>query len=47
MGKLMNNMTIINTNLNRDDFVENGLNLNTSGKGRMAEMILYHHKMGR
>ena len=42
VGKLMDNMTLINTNSNRDDFMEHGLHLNTFGKGRMAEMIGKH-----
>jgi hypothetical protein len=42
--KLMGNMTIINTtsNLNRDDFTQYGLHLNSSGKERMVEMIGKH-----
>ena len=39
MGKLMDNMTIINTSLNGDDFMQCGLLLNTSGKERMAETV--------
>ena len=37
MGKLMDNMIIKNTNLNRNDFMWHGLQLNKSGKERMAE----------
>ena len=42
MGKIMDNMTIIKTNLNRDDLKQHGLYLNTSDKERMRELIGKH-----
>jgi DNA-directed RNA polymerase specialized sigma24 family protein len=38
----MDNMTIINNSLNRDDFMQQGLLLNTFGKERMTETIEKH-----
>jgi len=40
----MDNVRIIDINLNRNNFTQHGLHLNTVGKGRVAEMIVKNIK---
>jgi hypothetical protein len=40
----MDNVKIIDINLNRNNFTQHGLHLNTAGKGRVAEIIVKNIK---
>jgi hypothetical protein len=42
--KTVENVDLLQTNLSRNDITRHGLHLNTSGKGKIAELISEHIK---